>query len=423
MSLPTTIEAEATRPQSKGDGASSGGPTGPVSGTRRSPALRFAAHYVEMVAVMLAGMLVLGAPLALLATALGAGPAELGRDAPAVVLLAMGFSMTAPMVWWMRRRGHSGAANREMAGAMIVPTLAAVALLGTGAVGDLDALLGIQHVAMFPAMLAVMLLRREEYSHGASGQAHPIYPQDGEDPRFASRRLAVEAERLSQPSEELARARGFARGGQAMQPAADRYREARDADARAAHPQTARADARPVLAAALKRWPTWLAIAMAAVLAPGSSVSGLAEALTIVALGYLAAAALQRRQATWVVAVVAIGALAALRLQDWVEPMVVVLGAALAFVLWGAARGRLRRPGALMLETAGMVGFTAIALAALSVDLDIGRYIVAAGWLGHAVWDAVHLRADKVVARSFAEWCAVFDLLRAVGVLVLPVVP
>jgi hypothetical protein len=27
---------------------------------------------------------------------------------------------------------------------------------------------------------------------------------------------------------------------------------------------------------------------------------------------------------------------------------------------------------------------------------------------------------DKVVSRSFAEWCTVFDVLRAIGILVLP---
>jgi hypothetical protein len=31
-----------------------------------------------------------------------------------------------------------------------------------------------------------------------------------------------------------------------------------------------------------------------------------------------------------------------------------------------------------------MVRFTAIALAAVSVDQDLGRYVVAAGWFGHA---------------------------------------
>jgi Mg2+/citrate symporter len=85
--------------------------------------------------MMIADMLVLGSALALLAAALGAGPSELSRETPAVLLLGMGFSMTAPMVWWMSRRGHSRAATREMA------------------------------VAMFPSMLAVMLLRRQEYSH------------------------------------------------------------------------------------------------------------------------------------------------------------------------------------------------------------------------------------------------------------------
>jgi hypothetical protein len=178
---------------------------------------------------------------------------------------------------------------------------------------------------------------------------------------------------------------------------------------------------RPRWAVAIKhRWPTWLAIALAALTVGGSTVQSLADVLPMLAWAYLAAAVLQRRQATWVVAVVAVAALVALRLQDWVDPVVAWLVAALALVLWGAVRGQLRRRGALVVETAGMVGFTAIALAAVSVDQDLGRYIVAAGWFGHAAWDFAHFRADKVVSRSFAEWCAVFDVLRAVGILVLP---
>src|SRR5918995_285604 len=174
------------------------------------------------------------------------------------------------------------------------------------------------------------------------------------------------------------------------------------------------------VAAILHRWPTWLAIALAALTVGGSTVESLADVLPMLAWAYLAAAVLQRRQATWVVALVAVAALVALRLQDWVDPVVAWLVAALALVLWGAVRGQLRRRGALVLETAGMVVFTAIALAAVSVDPNLGRYIVAAGWFGHAAWDFAHFRADKVVSRSFAEWCAVFDFLRAVGILVLP---
>ena len=174
------------------------------------------------------------------------------------------------------------------------------------------------------------------------------------------------------------------------------------------------------VAAILHRWPTWLAIALAALTVGGSTVQSLADVLPMLAFFYLAAALLQRRQATWLVAVATVAAFAALRLQDWVDPVVAFSVAALALVLWGAVRGQMRRRGALMVETAGMVGFTAIALAALSVDPDLGRYVVAAGWFGHATWDFAHFRADKVVSRSFAEWCAVYDFLRAVGILFLP---
>ena len=62
--------------------------------------------------------------------------------------------------------------------------------------------------------------------------------------------------------------------------------------------------------------------------------------------------------------------------------MVALVVAALALVLWGAVRGQLRRGGALVVEMAGMVGLTAIALAAVSEDPDLDRYIVAAGWFG-----------------------------------------
>jgi hypothetical protein len=173
-----------------------------------------------------------------------------------------------------------------------------------------------------------------------------------------------------------------------------------------------------------RRWPTWLAIALTALTAGGDSsggdsLEGLSDALLVFALNYLILAVLQRRRATWVVATVVTSALVALRFQDWVDPSAVLLAAALAFVLWGAVRGQLQRPGALRLETAGMLGFGALALAALSVDRELGRYLLAAGWLGHAAWDFAHYRADKVVSRSFAEWCAVVDLLGGVAILVL----
>jgi hypothetical protein len=191
----------------------------------------------------------------------------------------------------------------------------------------------------------------------------------------------------------------------------------RDHDSLHAHPSP---EGHRWVAAILHRWPTWLAIAMAALLAPGTTVGELAGALPLLAFGYLAAAVVQRREATWLLAVGVLAAYAALRMQDLVDPVVALIAAALVLVFCGALRGQLRRCGALVVEAAGMVGFTAISLTALSVARDLGRFVVAAGWFGHAAWDAAHLRADKVVSRSFAEWCVVFDVLRAFAILVLP---
>ena len=54
---------------------------------------------------------------------------------------------------------------------MFVPSVAAIALLWGGLADDPDTLLAIQHVGMFPSMLAVMLLRRSEYTAHV-GHAH-----------------------------------------------------------------------------------------------------------------------------------------------------------------------------------------------------------------------------------------------------------
>ena len=73
---------------------------------------------------------------------------------------------------------------------------------------------------------------------------------------------------------------------------------------------------RPSWAAAIMhRWPTWLAIALAALTVGGSTVESLADVLPMLAFFYLAAAVLQRRQATWLVAVATVAGFAALRFR------------------------------------------------------------------------------------------------------------
>ena len=120
----------------------------------RGPTGRFVVHYVEMLLAMFAGMLVLWMPLAALAR----------PDATELELTGMAFTMTVPMVAWMRYRGHGWAPAWEMTAAMFLPTFAAIALLWAGLVEDGHAPMMIQHVAMFPAMLVAMLLRRSEYT-------------------------------------------------------------------------------------------------------------------------------------------------------------------------------------------------------------------------------------------------------------------
>jgi hypothetical protein len=130
----------------------------------------FIRHYVEMVVVMFAGMIVLGLPGEAALHAMGSGTSELRETAPAVVFLGMGATMTLPMVAWMRFRGHRWQPTLEMAASMVIPTLAAIALLAADLAG-FGALMGLEHVAMLLGMLVAMLLRVDEYAgHHHHGQ-------------------------------------------------------------------------------------------------------------------------------------------------------------------------------------------------------------------------------------------------------------
>jgi hypothetical protein len=127
----------------------------------------FVPHYVEMLVAMFLGMAVLGTPALLALGAAGVSSAEFRADAPALLLLGMGITMTVPMVAWMRYRGHGWAASNEMAASMLIPTAGVIGLLGAGLVQDVGTLLMVEHVVMLPSMLVAMLLRRDEYAQAA----------------------------------------------------------------------------------------------------------------------------------------------------------------------------------------------------------------------------------------------------------------
>ena len=111
---------------------------------------------------MFLGMLVLGG---VAEAAFAIAGRSLGDTSASLQAALMGFNMTVPMVAWMQYRGHPVARSVEMAAAMVLPTLGAIGLYAIDAIGS-DAVLAVQHVVMIPAMVAVMLWRREHYSHG-----------------------------------------------------------------------------------------------------------------------------------------------------------------------------------------------------------------------------------------------------------------
>ncbi|GAA5174906.1 hypothetical protein GCM10023321_79760 [Pseudonocardia eucalypti] len=163
-----------------------------------------------------------------------------------------------------------------------------------------------------------------------------------------------------------------------------------------------------------------------AVSAPGffdqpnaEEVHALAQAMLLLPLWYVVVGAVARRGWTWFVVVGVTGLFVLLRMQERVEPVLVLLAISLTGVLWGSVRGRLAHPS-FLLQIAGLVVFAALAVAGLASAPDLGRYLVAAGWFAHGLWDIAHYRADAGVARTGAEWCAVVDIVIAAQLVLLP---
>jgi hypothetical protein len=126
---------------------------------------RLLRHYLEMVAAMLAGMVVLGGTVR---GVLALAGLRYPNAFPELVALEMAGTMSAGMVAWMRHRRHRWATTLEMTAAMVTPAVVLVPLSWLGIIAG-QALLVLEHLAMFPLMFLVMLRRRAEYggpSHG-----------------------------------------------------------------------------------------------------------------------------------------------------------------------------------------------------------------------------------------------------------------
>ena len=176
-----------------------------------------------------------------------------------------------------------------------------------------------------------------------------------------------------------------------------------------------------VASAFAHRWPSALALIAAILIWPSGAeqtVRILAEVLFILPLIYLVTAATGRQGAVWIVFATLGAAFVLIGLQDWVPIFIGLSAVAIAALVWSAVRKRL--DASMWVQAAGVLAFGATAVAAQYVDLDIARYLVAAGWLAHALWDFAHHRANWAVAQSFAEYCAVLDVLVSLAVLLVP---
>jgi hypothetical protein len=111
----------------------------------------FVVHYLQMLAAMVVGMIVLG-PLSVLLPPVGAE----------VQALLMATWMSAGMVAWMAWKRHPRPAVAEMALAMYLSFVVLFPLYWLGLLSA-EGLMLAGHVVMLPAMALAMLRRREEY--------------------------------------------------------------------------------------------------------------------------------------------------------------------------------------------------------------------------------------------------------------------
>ena len=95
-------------------------------------------------------------------------PSEARARYPELYLSVMAFTMTVPMVLWIRHRGHGLRSCFEMSAAMVLPGVFVLCMFWIG-VTDGPAC-GLYGGLMIPPMLAVVVSRRAEYSQ--SHRAH-----------------------------------------------------------------------------------------------------------------------------------------------------------------------------------------------------------------------------------------------------------
>lgn len=164
-------------------------------------------------------------------------------------------------------------------------------------------------------------------------------------------------------------------------------------------------------------WPSALGL-VAGLLGGGGNISAtIASVIAVLALIYVAAAVTGRRVDAWwgfllSIPVVLSGRLTGLPAAPFV--LIGVLAAALAIMGW--RRGTWAQ-ACNRAQLYALLGFGAISVAGALTDGVLAAALVAGGLLAHAVWDVVHLIANAVVGRRYAEFCAILDAVLGFAIL------
>ena len=172
----------------------------------RGPVWNFIQHLLEMSIAMLVGMFALGMPLAALFDAIGWS--ALNHDVVPETLV-MATTMTIGMGAWMLFRGCGWRATGEMSLAMYVPFAMMYPFYFAGMVSS-TAVMAVGHSLMVPAMIVVMLFRKDEYTQNhaahkrAAREAKPApadsgLPQQAVPQHTAAQQTVSSQQTVSQP--------------------------------------------------------------------------------------------------------------------------------------------------------------------------------------------------------------------------------
>ena len=177
-----------------------------------------------------------------------------------------------------------------------------------------------------------------------------------------------------------------------------------------------------------RRWPSIAGLVFGGALAAAywigfSTTAQAAQVLTAAGFVYLGSAALGMRRAAWplfALTFVVIGVGFAVSAFD--PTWVIVLGA-VALAVFGLVRGAIRPGWGMPLQALAMAVIVLVAIGVALLGDRVAGLLVGAGLLAHAGWDVYHLRTQRVVASSMAEFCCVLDTVLAVALIVVSIVP